>query len=241
MKFHLFLMFFLFSIAHLRAIDDPKTIDFGNVSLDDAEKVIKQAEGGLSRREIVKSAIDSRRRDLFPLLLNDSETCYYLFKEVNMINDEELRDDVVVLMLKAEKFLWPHEGTQLDGSHEPNRKLMIEPFVGTIGRHLPNRPLNEELLSTRASRLKLAAELEAATGRKLIFANPPSDKHIKGNGQSEIPGTIPADSKYDEKIGLGKTNPKVNLEQSHLIRFLAWGFVILIVIGLLWLLIKRLK
>ena len=47
---------------------------------------------------------------------------------------------------------------------------MVEPFVTTIKIHLPKLPLTEELLSTRAARLALAAQLEAAMNEHATFS-----------------------------------------------------------------------
>ena len=72
-----------------------------------------------------------------------------------------------MMMLKTDSNHWPRESKFLAaGSTKAPIPLMIEPFAAVLRKHLPDLPLEDDLLLTRAARMKLASDLQAAIDRE---------------------------------------------------------------------------
>ena len=151
---------------------------FSRLSAEEAAEWIKKAESPAAWREYTSSALASRRLDLIKVCFEQPGTRYELRDEAGKISDQDqaFKDRIVLMMLRSESTYWPYEGMRAM-MNPAMRHLMVEPFVTTIKTHLPKLPLTEELLSTRAARLTLAAQLEETMNER-TFAGEIGRAHV---------------------------------------------------------------
>jgi hypothetical protein len=181
-----------FALLHISTWAGPQVpdLDYADISVGELQQLLETASGSASRSLIVNRALNSRRLDLVQQCFAYPLTGANLPEKLDNISDDAFRDRVVLMLIKSEaRSFWPNE--KMTGSFIWHFK-MIEPFVPTFIRHLPNAKPLLDILETSELRLRTAAELEAAmTGQKpptdstLLKNPPPTSDAVSG----EVPGS----------------------------------------------------
>lgn len=142
---------------------------FGQISLSEVENRINNSQGTKSRRDIIAAVVSSQRMDLIKLCFENPRTGFDAAPLIAKLPDSSFKESLVVMMLKTDSNHWPRESKFLAaGSTKAPIPLMIDPFVAVLRKHLPDLPLEDDLLLTRAARMKLASELQAAIDREAV-------------------------------------------------------------------------
>ncbi|MEQ1933108.1 MAG: hypothetical protein ABL962_04420 [Fimbriimonadaceae bacterium] len=217
----------------------PIASEFGMMTLPDAEKAINTAEGGRPPRDFAAAALRSGRVDLASLCIEHYKTRFYVYEGIATMPDGAFRDQVLILILKCKSGLWPSEQLFSVNPRSVEDETIL-PLTPAIKKHLPNVPISVGLISTRAARLKLAADIEAAIAREnQEKTGLPAQK----TSQARLP--LESDSASPLQASPKTEAPKPVLkavaasEQSASTSWLAWAAVIIATIGLLWLALKK--
>ncbi len=169
--------------VHADAIKEAEL--FATLSLADAETLINHAQyGSLSHSNFVHVAMNTRRMDLLKLCFENTSTQHFIIEQSALIKDPMFRDELVLMMLRSAPDLWPDD-KPLRLTTNAEGDIMVEPFISTIKERLPNLNLADINLKNEASRLQLAADIEAAMVQPK--ADTPSENHT---GESDKPATI---------------------------------------------------
>lgn len=123
---------------------------------------------GLARRRIlILDAIKSKRQDLVAACFGFSSATHEIVRQAATLPDDEQRTLAVITMLRSEGGFWPDDNEDtLPMGRSPmmltERYLLVEPFTSTVKTLLPDVKLSIEIMRYKASRAKLAGELEKA-------------------------------------------------------------------------------
>ncbi len=175
-----------------KTCDPPLTahLDFASVSPEELSDFLESTQGAAADREVVARTIESRRNVLIQFCFKNPSTSIFVPDSLNKIADESHRDEVALLLIKSEsRNFWANE--------EPFGSViwhgaMVEPFIPTFKRHLPNAKPLLEILATKELRLKTAVELEAAmAGRTKPETGPAKPPEPVPSGHQNGPTITP--------------------------------------------------
>lgn len=179
MKTLFFMTIAILACSILRAQHEPKILGLASLSVEQAEDLINNTEGGKIKRDLVTAAITSRRMDLIKLCFENPHTRGRLLDPVIQIEDKTFKDQIVLMMLRTKSAFWPHDNPFYPSGVHLGFYLG-EPFIDTIKRNLPdlplspNLPMSDDLIATHAARSKLADRLEAVIEKRDKVVSRPS-------------------------------------------------------------------
>ena len=185
----------IFAIAHCAVLTarsevEPKNIDFDTFPLDQVETTVNSLHGARRAFEFATGAMRSKRIDIITACFENQYTMGCIRDDDAKLPDSTFKDEVVLAMLKSKSIFWGPEPMPENGSHPMRVPLNLEPFKSVIKRHLPDEPVDETFMRSRAMRLKLAEELEKAIAME----------RAKGTGESvKTPVPITATPKPGSK------------------------------------------
>lgn len=117
------------------------------------------------RATILNSIFENERVDIvMPYFREYYDDSFFLGKIVALPHSG-YKNRIVLAMLRMDSGFWRYEGPLYDGSYGASSINAVEPFVGVIRRYLPDTIIDEKLFSTKAGRLKLAADLQTAMAK----------------------------------------------------------------------------
>ena len=181
-----------------------------------------------ARAEILNSIFENERIDI----IRPFFTKYYdsQFKEfIIALPDSGYKNRIVLEMLRLDSPFWYRLPPPLeaDGSRGVTYNNAVEPLVGVIQRYLPEVLINEELFSTKAGRLKLAADLENA------MLNPKSGTHDersqKRNRQREEDSLFEVDGKTQASL---TSEPSRSISPEKPKHWWHWVFILFALVGI---------
>ncbi len=231
----------LIFVANLNLVaqQNYKADDLEKLSVDQAERLLDNTEGEQIRIDMVSAAINSKRMDLIQMCFENIETDEQFVSAAAQIPDQDLRDQIVLMMLKSGSPFWRSDSGQFVGGVTA-RNYLREPFTATIKRNLGDLSLNNDLIATEAARAKLAGQLEVVIDRRSGAVPPPEAERPKKRlaPQSELL-TSPGDVK--PTFAEVKAHGANTSQQPALARFLVFAVIILTTFGILWFAIKKLR
>ena len=183
-----------FSQMGLQAILPEK--DLTTLTVEEAKQAARLVDGGEEPSKLVEAAIRSNRLDLMAVYLEGRGTEGITQYEIEKMPYSLFKARATVMMLKSLVGFFPWER---DGI--PPRNLPFppspksEPYRSVVMHLLPERVLPEDVFYTKASRMALVAELEAAIAvregepKPATPATPPAEKE----NATPIPKAVPAE------------------------------------------------
>lgn len=170
------------------------------------------------RQDMAAAAVRSKRLNLIRMCIENQFTRRKLARPLMEQEDEDFRDEVVVMILRNETGFWTEDSARHTGGLG-SVNMMNEPIIAAIRRNLPDFPLegatiDENPVSTRADRLKLAGKIETAIGiRKGTLSAPTLERPEK---RSAPVGNSPDKSSSRSSPTTDGTSQKVRHEKSWL-------------------------
>ncbi|MGL4401326.1 MAG: hypothetical protein ACRCXD_15785 [Luteolibacter sp.] len=117
------------------------------------------------REKILNSIFENERVDIVMPYFREYYDDSFFLGEIVALPHSGYKNRIVLVMLRMDSGFWRYEGPLYDGSRGTVSVNAVEPFVGVIRRYLPDIIIDEKLFSTKAGRLKLAADLETAMAK----------------------------------------------------------------------------
>ncbi len=136
--------------------------DLATLTVEEATEAANSTP--LEGHKLTKAAIHAKRFDLIAVYMEGRDTHGWIISDVEEMPESTVKDRLVVMMLRSSlDDFWPWERPRLPAGSQPIASSpQDEPFRSVIERLLPGRSLPFDVLNTKASRLKLALELERA-------------------------------------------------------------------------------
>ncbi|MEO7099954.1 MAG: hypothetical protein ABI162_11370 [Luteolibacter sp.] len=190
---------------------------------------------------MMTSAVENERVDFLKRVFGSRGDFLYLIASVKEMPESAKRDKMVIMMLRSDSPFWHSEEVEVyqDGSRGTELDNAIEPFVSSIKKHFPAKAVNEELFSTKAKRLKLADDLEAAMQKGA--ATPQTERPKKRMEPREVPQVSTSNS--PENFGSIPSTEDSAPPESKPTWFeqLKWASVFAVLTGMFWMLFKKRK
>lgn len=161
---------------------------------------LKSAQGYRIRGSLIRAAIEAGRLDLIEICFRTEPllTVEALGKTHNL----PFQDQAALIILRADiPGSWMPEDPMADYSGPGPDGYLYEPIPQVVRRYLPDLDLKGDTVINRASRLKLASELELKMAGQIPKQIPEGTKSVPGNR---------------EKNALPKTPNKVRVADSPL-------------------------
>ena len=134
--------------------------DLATLTVEEAREAVRYVDSGAESGDLFRAAVKANRLDLLAVYVESGGVEYNVEKMPNSV----LKDKIVVLMIKAQEGYFPWEKDFL-----PTRRVRgaiptpkTPPYRSVLERLLPGRTLPKDVFYTKASRMALVAELEAA-------------------------------------------------------------------------------
>lgn len=177
------------------------------------------------RAEILKSIFENERVDIISPYFWEYYDDSYFLKAIVALPHTGYKNKIVLAMLRMDSGFWPYEGPLYDGSRSAVPANAVEPFVGVIRKYLPETVIDEKLFSTKAGRLRLAADIESAMAKSELSvieqATPP-----KKDSELALPtGVLPKPDGFSVPAG-SDSKPLPKATPSRMPLFVAAGFLL---------------
>lgn len=237
-------LFLAVSALGQQAILSPS--EFSTLPPKEADSRLTNYDGSKGRKildEYLSSVIASGNIELVKVFLENRRTSYLVSAQISSLPDGPFRDAVVIMILRSESpTVWdniPYE--QRVGSKPLKNTMILEPFRTTIKKFLPQLALDDNtIFDSPKRRLKLVDELEAAMRQASSQSETLHENGTKEQGRRDARSQfMPPNSNLIESLGAGVLPDKVEVSSSALC--LKWTMGIIIAIGLLCVLIKKMK
>jgi hypothetical protein len=187
---------------------------------------------------MIDSAVKNERLDFLNRVFGDRGEYSYLINAVDKLPDSVKRDKLTIMMLRWESPFWPDENAEpiYDGSRPGVTPNSVEPFVGVIVKYFPALLIDDELLSSKAKRFKLATALEVAMDK--VGPSPQAERPKKRTEQQETPQAFPYNNRKHPDSELAAENVTFSKPEAALAQRLTWGAGFFVIASLLWMLAR---
>ncbi|MGL4401325.1 MAG: hypothetical protein ACRCXD_15780 [Luteolibacter sp.] len=213
--------------------------EFENINDLSADKVweiyVENVEHPKVKAKILSLMFENERIDIAKPFFKEPYTRSGFFRAISELADSAYKNKIVLSMLREDSVFWPDEGPVYDGSRGASAVNAVEPFVGVIRQYLPDTTIDEKLFSTKAGRLKLAVDLEAAMAKSepdVMEEAPPTEKNSELSPPAGVlpkPDPVSAPTGSDSKLF-------PNVTPSRMPQIVVVGALLAVV--LIWLLFK---
>ena len=220
--------------------------DFATLTVEEAKEAARFADGGEESGKLFRAAVRAKRLDLIAVYLEAPRTTGAVQYGVEEMPNSVLKDRIAVMMLKSLVGFFPWEKDAFRAHSNPfPPSLKTEPYHSVCERLLPGRVLPKDVFYTKASRMALAAELEAAIEAEVAEPKPANpvmppaetEKATPTPNAVPTPATAPVPA---EKLPNANTVPLAAVPAepvaSNSINWLVWlaaGILVVIVIAML--------
>ena len=224
---------------------------FAELSVAEAEEFFKHIEDGETQCAFIHAAFVAKRLDLVKVAF--IYVSQYTRNEVVASPDSPFKEEVLLMMLKADLPYWP------DTIRYGSRGLLDEePYIALIKKYVPNAESTRRLLISKADRLYLVDYIGKA--RKNIknepFSPPPEPQFIVITGDDIPPSDNNPSPQPAEKTPPiyppalipstpapipQKAKPPPTAEQVPPSSWRVWPVLVVGAVTLLWLLLRKRK
>lgn len=138
-------------------------IDLGTSTLEEIQQALKNKTPGYDAASFTSAAFKSRRIDVLKLCWETPGTSYYFIPALQNLPESPFKQDMLVMLLKSSSGQWlngPNGGFAIT-----IQNALAKDFLPMIRKHLPDTPIDFEVIATPERRLKLAQELETVVQR----------------------------------------------------------------------------
>ena len=200
------------------------------------ELYVENAEHPKVRAEIFDAMFKDERIDVITFFFYQYYTLDNILEAVVRLPDSEYKNKIVLTLLRGSSAFWLNEDPVYDGSRGATYNNAVEPFVGVIRKYLPETVIDEKLFSTKAGRLKLAADIESAMAKSELSVIEQATPPKKDSELATPTGVLPKPDVFSVPAG-SDSKPPPKATPSRMPLFVAAGF--LLALPLLWLLLKN--
>ena len=180
----------LMMLEHARSQSKETADQFSMMSPEDARKAISDPKQfpNLTHRQLVEAAIKTRSFDLVKVCFQTRETWRPVYDIASEMPESTFKEQVQIMMLRESPDFWGPDPGSVPIARFRMYGEAIERFSPLVKKYLPNTPLTQEMLEWKATRAKLADDLEKAMAAAGV---PPQ-------GKNSADQMRPADTKRDD-------------------------------------------
>lgn len=187
---------------------------------------------------MIDSALKNERLDFLNRVFGEHGEYSSLIDAVDKFPDSVIRDKLTIMMLRWESPFWPDENAEpvYNGSRAGLISNSIEPFVGVVGKYFPALTIDEELYSSKAKRLKLAADLEVAMDN--VGSTPKAERPKKRTEQQGIPQVFSYNQGKHPDSELAIKDITSSKPEAAWAQRMTWGVSFFVIASLIWMLVR---